>query len=333
MPALRLVQLRSASGERRVASVEGDALALLEGVSHVYGLALAAVQRGVGLAQLASERVSGERCAYAEAYASGRLLAPFDHPDPAHLMISGTGLTHVGSASARDKMHKSLNAPDPATLTDSLRMFRLGVEQGKPAGGGPGAQPEWFYKGNGHVVVAPGQPLPVPDFSQDAGEEAEIVGLYIVASDGTPYRVGFALGNELSDHVTERENYLYLAHSKLRPCSFGPELLLGELPHTLRGSVRVLRAGRILWQKEFASGEGNMSHRLSGLEHHHFKYPQFRVPGDAHVHFFGADVLSFAEGVRAEVGDVFEIECAELGMPLRNTLAREPAQVPAVRPL
>jgi hypothetical protein len=333
MPASRLVQLRSASGERRVATVAGDELILLEGVSHVYGLALEALRRGVELAQLASELAANERCGYAEAYRNGRLLAPFDHPDPAHLTVSGTGLTHVGSASARDKMHKSLNAPDPSRLTDSLRMFRLGVEQGKPADGGPGAQPEWFYKGNGHVVVAPGQPLSVPEFSRDAGEEAEIVGLYIVAADGTPWRIGFALGNELSDHITERENYLYLAHSKLRPCSFGPELLLGELPHTLRGSVRVLRAGQVLWQKEFASGEGNMSHRLSGLEHHHFKYPQFRVPGEAHVHFFGADVLSFADGVRAEVGDVFEIECSELGMPLRNPLAQQAAPAPRVRPL
>ena len=45
-------------------------------------------------------------------------------------------------------------------------------------------------------------------------------------------RLGFALANEFSDHVTERGNYLWLAHSKLRPASFGPEMLLGDLPQT-----------------------------------------------------------------------------------------------------
>jgi hypothetical protein len=31
-----------------------------------------------------------------------------------------------------------------------------------------------------------------------------------------PRRVGFALGNEFSDHTLEKKNYLYLAHSKGR---------------------------------------------------------------------------------------------------------------------
>ena len=44
-----------------------------------------------------------------------------------------------------------------------------------------------------------------------------MAGIYVIGDDGTPFRVGFALANEFSDHVTERINYLYLAHSKLRP--------------------------------------------------------------------------------------------------------------------
>ena len=42
-------------------------------------------------------------------------------------------------------------------LTDSMRMFKLGVEGGKPQHGEPGAQPEWFYKGDGDCVVGCGR--------------------------------------------------------------------------------------------------------------------------------------------------------------------------------
>jgi hypothetical protein len=76
---------------------------------------------------------------------------------------------------------------------------------------------------------------------------------------------------------------------------------------------------------EFISGEANMSHTLANLEHHHFKYAQFRRPGDVHVHFIGAAVLSFSAGVRAEPGDVFEIDVPAFGAPLRNPLAVAPA--------
>ena len=65
-----------------------------------------------------------------------------------------------------------------------------------------------------------------------------------------------------------------------------------------------------------------MSHTLANLEHHHFKYRLFRRPGDVHVHFIGAAVLSFTSGIRPEPGDVFEIAAPPFGTPLRNPLAR-----------
>src|SRR5690606_34345653 len=152
----------------------------------------------------------------------GRLLAPIGHPDPAHLLLSGTGLTHLGSAESRDKMHK---AAAGGAMTDSMRMFQLGIEGGKPEDG-PGVQPEWFYKGDGTAIVAPGGDLGSPAFALDGGEEPEIAGVYLIDERGIPRRLGFALANEFSDHVTERGNYLWLAHSKLRPAALGPELLL-----------------------------------------------------------------------------------------------------------
>ena len=91
-------------------------------------------------------------------------------------------------------------------------------------------QPEWFFKGSGYNLVPPEQSIISPPFALDGGEEAELVGLYVIDESGEVLRVGFALGNEFSDHVMEAQNYLYLAHSKLRPCSFGPELLVTPPP-------------------------------------------------------------------------------------------------------
>jgi hypothetical protein len=64
-----------------------------------------------------------------------------------------------------------------------------------------------------------------------------------------------------------------------------------------------------------------MSHAIANLEHHHFKYPLFRRPGDIHVHFLGAAILSYSAGIKAAQGDVFEIQSATFGAPLRNPMA------------
>lgn len=319
---MRLVQFTAANGKAGVARVdEGKGtLTVLSGTAGTYDLARDAIAAGRSLADLVTERADGETVDYATVIAEGRLLPPIQHSDPAHLLVTGTGLTHLGSASARSAMHQG-TVKDEEDLTDSMKMFRWGLEGGKPRPGRAGVQPEWFYKGDGSIVAAPGQPLIMPDFSLDGGEEPEITGLYVIGPDGTPFRLGFALGNEFSDHITERYNYLYLAHSKLRACSFGPELLLGDLPGHVAGKSRIRRGGKVLWEAEFVSGEDNMSHTIANLEHHHFKYPQFRRPGDVHCHFFGTATLSFADGVKALPDDVFEIEAAVFGKPLRNPLA------------
>ncbi|MGM7375099.1 FAH family protein, partial [Acinetobacter baumannii] len=96
---------------------------------------------------------------------------------------------------------------------------------------------------------------------------------------------------------------LYLAHSKLRFCSFGPALRTGELPKHLVGTSRLRRDGQIIWEKEFLSGEDNMCHSLANLEYHHFKYRQFLKAGDVHIHYFGTATLSFADGIQAQVND------------------------------
>lgn len=297
---------------------EGTEARVLRNTGSVYELASAAIASGRGLAAEAAVRGLGETVDLSRAV----FELPVSHPDPAHLHLTGTGLTHLGSAAARDAMHAKLAGAE--TLTDSMKMFRMGLEGGRPEPGRVGAQPEWFYKGNGHAAVAPGAALEAPGFAEDGGEEPEIAGIYLIAPDGTPRRIGWALGNEFSDHVTERVNYLWLAHSKLRPASYGPEILVGDLPADLRGFSRVLRGGKTIWEKPFLSGEANMSHSLANLEHHHFKYDIFRQPGDLHVHYFGTATLSFADGIKTQAGDTFEIEVADFGQPLRNTLTFAP---------
>ena len=74
-----------------------------------------------------------------------------------------------------------------------------------------------------------------------------------------------------------------------------------------------------------------MSHSIDNLERHHFKYAQFRRPGDVHVHFFGTATLSFSDGIKAEAGDVFEIAAAPFRFPMRNALAIGAVRDVAVR--
>ncbi|MDI7775244.1 AraD1 family protein [Asticcacaulis sp. EMRT-3] len=318
--SLRLIQIVTPSGERRLLAAETDGSArIIEGVATTYDLARKAIAAGRGLAAQVAEQGLGETEDVALALAEGRVLAPVDHPDPAHLHVTGTGLTHLGSAESRHRMHEAA-ASGEENLTDTMRMFLMGLKDGKPAEGQTGVQPEWFYKGNGYTLAGPNAALVSPVFAEDAGEEPEMAGIYIIGDDGKPYRLGFCIANEFSDHVTEKHNYLWLAHSKLRPASIGVELLTGELPDNVQGMARIWRGNELVWEKPFATGEDNMSHSLANLEHHHFKYGLFRQPGDVHVHCFGTSTASFADGVRTQDGDVFEITADPFVYGLRNPL-------------
>ena len=325
---MKLMQHRTVSGERSVLAGNAGEYRVVIGHTDTRSLAIAAISSGRSLAEEVAAAGVGEPVDIIVALEAGQLLAPIDHPDPAHLWLAGTGLTHLGSAEGRDRMHKAAAAGEQ--LTDSMRMFLEGLEGGKPAADNIGQQPEWFYKGNGDHLVPPGAALSRPPYAQDGGEEPEIAGIYLIGPDGTPWRLGFCLGNEFSDHTTEKHNYLWLAHSKLRQASLGPELLLGELPQDIHGTCRIRRGGALLWEKPFLTGEANMSHSLANLEHHHFKYGLFRRPGDVHVHFFGTSTASFADGVETQDGDVFEIAAPPFDLPLRNSLAcADTAEVPA----
>jgi hypothetical protein len=335
---MHLVQMEGAAG-RRVAIVREPQLVLLREVETVLVLVQRSLAEGRALSEMA-EQYAGEELSYDEVW-EGRspwnLLAPVDWPgNPHRILVSGTGLTHLGSARERQAMHVAPSAEQEAAMTDSMRMFEWGRQQGRPAPGAVGIAPEWFYKGDGSVLRGPFAPLEIPGHAEDGGEEAEAAAVYYVADDGTPWRVGITTGNEFSDHVFERRNYLNLAGSKLRACSLGPELVVDAAFDDIAGQVTIRRRGQVLWQKAIRSGEQNMCHSLGNLEHHHFKFAGHRQPGMLHVHFMGADCLSFGEGIRLEAGDVTEVAFEGFGRPLRNVIAqeeplREPVRVQAMR--
>lgn len=326
---LRLLQRLSPT--RAVIAATDAGAHVVPGVDSVRALALRAIEAGHSLAEQVAALGQGEAVDLSALFADGAIGSPIDHEDPAHVVMTGTGLTHLGSAEGRDKMHRA--AAEATTQTDSMRMFLEGVAGGKPEAGQVGQQPEWFYKGDGGQLVSPGGDFAMPAFAQDGGEEPELAGIYLIGPDGTPHRLGLCLANEFSDHVTERHNYLWLAHSKLRQASIGPELLVGTPPAHVEGTSRIVRDGATIWEKPFLSGEANMSHTLANLEHHHFKYGLFRRPGDIHIHFFGTATLSFSDGVTTEEGDMFEIAAAPFTLPLRNRLTRASAEDVAVRQL
>ena len=329
----RLVQIKRGT-VRRVALVEEPQLRLLD-CSSVYELANFAIGVRTKLSDAAKQRSTPEVLDYDRVYAGDsewQLLTPIDHPDePARCLVSGTGLTHLGSARDRQAMH----AATGEELTDSMKMFRWGVEGGRPEAGKIGTPPEWFYKGTGTTLRAHGQPLEIPRYAEDGGEEAEIAGIYLIASDGRPRRVGMAVGNEFSDHRCEKRNYLNLAASKLRTCALGPELVVDPEFSSVPVETRIERAGGVLWSAQFCTGEAEMCHSLQNLEHHQFKFEGHRRPGDVHVHFFGTDSLSFGDGIRLANGDVIQIAAKGFGRPLCNPvhIASEAQDLISVIPL
>src|SRR5258706_7897610 len=330
MAFMRLIQIRSGGGERRVGRVEEDRVTLLDGPKSIYDLALSAAASGAGLMETIGTCHAREALEYDVVYAGEggwRILPAIDVPEePARCIVSGTGLTHMGSAQKRQAMHEAASG---AEATDSMRMYQLGIEGGRPAASEIGVSPEWFYKGNGSILRGHGDALEVPPHAEDGGEEPEIAGVYVIDANGEPRRIGMGVGKEFSDHLVEKKNYLYLAASKLMTCALWPELAIDPDFRSVTGEVAIERAGAIVWRRQIHSGEEAMSHSLANLEHHHFKHALHRRPGDVHVHFFGADGFSFGEGVKLEDGDIMQVWFDGFGRALRNplTIDRSPERL------
>lgn len=314
----RLVQLKNAS-VRCVALVKEPNLQIIDNYDSVYSLALAAIDAGKTIKELIDGNLTDKLVDYNEIYegkGEWKMLPAFDHPtNVSECVISGTGLTHKNSAANRQAMHESADQKP----TDSMIIYWWGVDGGIAEGEKPGIQPEWFYKGNGAVLRGHGDYLEVPAYGNDGGEEPEIAGAYIIDRNGNPYRIGFATGNEFSDHVMEKKNYLYLAPSKLRQNAIGPELVITEDFSELTGYVSVKRKDEILWDAQnIKTGEAVMAHNLANLEYHQFKYEGHRIPLQAHVHYFGTGQFSFGKGILLQQDDEMLVQWEGMGRALKN---------------
>jgi hypothetical protein len=121
----RLIQIKKGS-VRRMAVVEEPHVRLLDGCSSIYELAQIAIDAQKKLSAVAHQRRQSGILDYELIY-TGRsewqVLPAIDHPQ-----VCGTGLTHIGSARGRQSMH----ATATEDLTDSMKMFRWGVEGGRP---------------------------------------------------------------------------------------------------------------------------------------------------------------------------------------------------------
>ncbi len=330
----RLVQLKNNTG-RAVALVQEPNLVLINNFTSVYEMALKAIDSGIGLKDLIDQNLSTEKINYDEVYngtGNWKLLPAFDHPEnPMNCIVSGTGLTHKSSAMSRQAMHQDGDVKP----TDSLIVYQWGVEGGNPGAGKIGVQPEWFYKGTGYMLKAHGEQLEVPPFGDDGGEEPEVAALYVIDKAGKPYRVGFATGNEFSDHVMEKKNYLYLAPSKLRQCSIGPELVIDADFNDLQGKVSVSRGNETLWESAATTGESNMAHSLANLEYHHFKYEGHRMPLQAHVHYLGTNAFSYSIKLLLQDGDLMSVQFDGMGRALQNPIkiSGEPEKLVEIKSL
>ena len=327
---MRIIQFLDGNQQRRLGSIDGelvrDLTAVNTAVTRTTDAFFAAEEQGVVfgdfLAGLAAEAPAAIN--YQELWegTEGKICSPVDHADPAHVLLAGTGLTHLGSMKSRNQMHTEENAEPDEAITDSKKIFQMGIEAGKPDEGQRGVAPEWFYKGNGANLRAHGDSLDLPAFALDGGEEAEVVGCYVIDKSGTPRRLGFALGNEWSDHATERINYLYLAPSKLRTCAVGPELVTDCTFQEINLRCEVRRGSETIYESGWLlSGEEHMCHSLANCEDHHFKYPQHRQPGDVHLHYFGTSMLSFStRDWKYQDGDEIVVEAPDFSKSLINTV-------------
>src|SRR5262249_62281615 len=128
------------------------------------------------------------------------------------------GLTPLGSAQGRDAMHLAAKAgmrtdamsestPVGAEqMTDSMKMFRWGLMEGRPEAGHIGIAPEWFYKGTGAALRAHGEELEIPAYAEDGGEEAEVAGGFFFRGEGGPPGRRVFVGDGIfRPHVQERE--------------------------------------------------------------------------------------------------------------------------------
>ena len=288
---MHLSQITDADGARRVVFRDDTTARVVTGATTTYDLAREAIAARTTLADAVRSRGLGAEVDLAAALAEGRVHAPINHPDPAHLHLTGTGLTHLGSAATRDAMHAGHRA-------GKADRFDEDVPHG-PRGRQAGARARSACSRNGSTRATARSPWRPARRSLAGLRQGRRRG----AGDRRHLRdrrrrhavPRSASRSPTSSPTTSPSgvNYLFLAHSKLRERVVrAGDPGSAPLPDDVAAPRASCATARLLWEKPFLSGEANMSHTIANLEHHHFKYGLFRQPGDVHVHMFGTATLS-----------------------------------------
>jgi hypothetical protein len=127
----RVLQIKKGSF-RRVGLVDEPHVRLLDGCYSIYVLAQIAIEVPKKLSEVAHPRRPSDKLGCEPIYAGGsewQTLPAIDLPQvSACCLISGTGLTPIGGARGRQSVHATVTED----LTDSVKMFRWGVEGGRP---------------------------------------------------------------------------------------------------------------------------------------------------------------------------------------------------------
>lgn len=308
--------------KKSICKVDKDTqqLLLVNNFNSIYELALHSINTKISMIELVLNNLTTTKINYAELISQKAICIPVENVSPLSCYVTGTGLTHKNSELLRHDMYTQSDSENK--MTDAQRIYLSGLRSGKATSKIASARPEWFFKGNGSSVIPTNQDLLLPEYAQGCGEEAELVAVYIVDHNGKPFRVGFTIGNEFSDHVLEKKNIYYLAQSKLFTCSIGPEIIIGDLPENISGTVKIMRNSDVYWEQKFNTGLEHMTHSFSNIEYYLFQHQLFNVPGNIYYHFLGADKVSFADNIVFEDQDVVDIYMDAFNYPLINRITK-----------
>jgi hypothetical protein len=299
---MRLVQYRESGGHRAVAVLDRAPPAearRVQDAENTYELALEAMETGKSLVETVRAHGTDAAIDLDQVGRDGRLLPPLEHPVPTRCWITGSECTPRG---------------------------------GSEDGSADAKAAAWFFRGNGATLVGSGLPLHQPEFGLGAAQRPAVVGLYVIADDGTPCRLGWALGNDFTDDRLQGLGPGHAAQARLRASAVGPELLFGDLPREVSGTARLRRGNQVVEEIPFAAGQAQLAQSVATLEANHFRYPMFRRPGDVHLHFLVGGQPA-GTGMGAEPGDVFEITTPAFWLTLANPLAAANWPAPKIRVL
>src|SRR4028119_1695164 len=105
---MRLIQFSGKDGQSKVGIVENDKINVLKNISTTYQLFTSVLPDDTQAEKRIQSLASGNYENYNDLLREKRVMLPLAHPDPYHTWLTGTGLTHLGSAASRNKIGRAV---------------------------------------------------------------------------------------------------------------------------------------------------------------------------------------------------------------------------------